>query len=146
MAHSRIVAVVGACLGLAVGTLFSAQQPQVRLRTRAVEPAVQKDGWWIRINPEPKVEALTWRFSDPGKKDTEPESLTWARGSGTDNFDLPENLRLSSPLAFEVDAMPEKGAITFCVFYANQGVKLVTLPGPSKFTADSKQRDKGCTP
>ena len=138
----------GLAIGFVIlGTLTAwGDQTADQTRPRPAEPAVKKDGWWIRISPDPKVQTITWRFSDPAKTGAAPETVTWTRAGGSDNFDLPESLRLRSPLAFDVAGSPTGGTASFCLFYAANGVKLVELPGAAKGTVEAKMRDKGCAP
>ena len=140
----RAVAAVAIAGGLAIAAAAD-QQPPDQAKSKIADPAVKKDGWWIRISPDIKADTITWQFSQPGGKDTKPVSFTWRRGSDPDNFDLPEAVRMVSPLAYVVTTQPEKAAGSFCLFNAANGVRRVTLPGRSA-TVTAKGRDRGCTP
>jgi hypothetical protein len=111
-----------------------------------MDPAVKKDGWWVRLAPDPKVDVLTLHISRTDKSGDKPVVVTWTRGNDPDNFDLPEAVRLAPNLRVAVTARPAGSASTFCLFYAANGVKLVTLPGAPALSLDAKGRDKGCTP
>ena len=145
MPRSLMACAVAVVLALCATLSEADEQSRAPLRTRATDPAVKKDGWWIRISPDPKVETITWHFADPGRKGAKPETFTWTRGNGADNFDLPEAVRQTAPLTFEVTATPADGSSSFCLFHGVNGVRRVTLPGTSKGTVDPKQKDKNCT-
>ena len=113
---------------------------------RPIDPAVKKDGWWIRLGAQPKAETITWTFSEPGKPDKKPVTITWRRSNDPDNFDLPEAVRLVDPLSFSVTAEPAGTPASFCVFYASEGVMLVEFSASQKKTVNSRTREKGCTP
>lgn len=123
---------------------FHAQPPQVK--QRPLDPAVKKDGWWIRLNTASKADRLTWTFAEPDAKSKKPATLRWHRSSDPDNFDLPESVRLLETLRFDVTAEPAGAAASFCLFYANQGVLLVEFSGSEKKVVDSRSRAKGCSP
>ena len=121
------------------------QAPAAR-QQRPVDPAVKRDGWWIRLNPQSKAEKITWRYSEPAKKGQEPATSSWTRANDPDNFDLPETVRLAGVLALTVTAEPPKTLASFCVFYAAEGVQFVEFTGSRKQTLDSRTRDKNCVP
>jgi len=134
-------------LGTIAAFLFCSVLLPVEVRQRPpVDPAVKKDGWWIRLNTESKAESITWIFSEPEKKEKEPVTLTWQRSIDPNNFDLPESVRLVDSLHFSVTAKPPTTPAAFCVFHAAQGVMLVEFSGSEKKTLNSRAREKGCTP
>ena len=116
-----------------------------QIRQRPVDPAVKRDGWWIRLNPQSKAETISWTFSEPGKQDKKPVTFTW-RSTDPDNFDLPEAVRLVDPVSFSVTAEPAASTASFCVFHASHGVMLVEFSGSEKKVLNSQAREKGCTP
>jgi hypothetical protein len=126
--------------------LLPADRQTQRPQRPPVDPAVKKDGWWIRLNTESKADRITWTFSEPGKKDKTPVTFTWERGTDPDNFDLPEPVRVVGALSFSMTAEPTTAAASFCVFYASHGVMLVKSSSSEKHTLNSQARDKGCTP
>jgi hypothetical protein len=113
---------------------------------KTMDPAVKKDGWWVRIAPDPKVDVLTLQISRTDKPAEKPAVVTWTRGNDPDNFDLPESVRLAHNLRVVISARPGGASSSFCLFYAENGVKLVTVPGASSLALDAKGREKGCTP
>lgn len=137
----------GVKLGVLI-SLFAAagstdpQQPPAR----TMDPAVKKDGWWVRLAPDPKVDVLTLQISRTDKAADKPVVVTWTRGNDPDNFDLPETVRLARNLRVAISTRPAGAASSFCLFYAANGVKLVTLPGSSTLSLDASGREKGCTP
>ena len=121
------------------------QQPPAKPQQRPVDPAVKRDGWWIRLNPGSKADAITWQFSEPGKA-TKPVTSSWQRSTDPDNFDVPDAVRSADVLQFSVSAKPPKASASFCVFYAAHGVQLVEFSGSLERTLNLRGRDKNCTP
>ena len=127
---------------VAAGSSDQQEQPS----GKTMDPAVKKDGWWVRIAPDPKVDVLTLQISRTDKPADKPAVVTWTRGNDPDNFDLPETVRLARNLRVVISARPGGASSSLCLFYAADGVKLVTLPGASPLALDAKGREKSCTP
>ena len=139
----RTCAIILLSTHLATVTSFQCTPPAQP--TRPLDPAVKRDGWWMRVNNQSKAEKITWRFSDPSKR-TEPAILTWQKGNDPDNVDFPETMRLVRNIGIEVSVEPADVRASVCLFYAQQGVQLVQVSKPAKLTLDSRTRDKNCVP
>ncbi len=71
---------------------------------------------------------------------------SWQRSNDPDNFDIPEAVRLAIALDLTMTAEPASALVSFCVFYAADGVRLVEFSGSRQRTLSSGARDKRCTP
>jgi hypothetical protein len=134
---------------LLAGPPLHSQQPANPAAQRPLDPAVKKDGWWIRVDRDLKVESLTWRFSsaaDKSDKKVDPVSLTWRKSVDPDNFDLPEAVRLRDVLDVHVAGEPVQAVSSYCVFYGVDAVQRVEFSGSRQHTLNAKARDKRCRP
>lgn len=114
-------------------------------KPQPLDPAVKRDGWWIRMATNVKAEKITWQFSDPARK-SKPATVTWQRANDPDTFDLPEAVRTLQSVAIEVSAEPPAVPASFCVFYAAHGAQLIEVSRPGRFVFDARARDKRCVP
>ena len=121
------------------------RQSSATAKPQPLDPAVKRDGWWIRMGKDSKAEKVTWRFSDPAGKGR-PTSVTWQRANDPDNFDLPESVRTLANIALDVAAEPSAAAASFCVFYAAHGAQLIEVSRPRRLVFDARARDKRCVP
>ena len=121
------------------------QQSGAPAKPQPLDPAVKRDGWWIRMATNVKAEKITWQFSDPARK-SKPASVTWQRANDPDNFDLPEAVRTLPSVAIEVAVEPSVVPASFCVFYAAHGAQLIEVSRPGRFILDARARDKRCVP
>lgn len=121
------------------------QQSSATAKPPPLDPAVKRDGWWIRVGTDSKAEKVTLHFSDPAGKG-KPASVTWQRANDPDNFDAPESVRTLANIAIEVAVEPSAAAASFCVFYAAHGAQLIELSRPRRLIVDARARDKRCVP
>jgi hypothetical protein len=128
-----------------MGAPGGGQQSGAPAKPQPLDPAVKRDGWWIRIGKDVKAEKMTWRFSDPAKE-AQPAAVTWQRANDPDNFDFPEAVRTLQRVTLDVSVEPPTAAASFCVFYAAHGAQLIEVSRPSRLVFDARARDKRCVP
>ena len=138
-------AIVGVLISLGLAA-DARQQPPAGPPPKAMDPAVKKDGWWIRIAPDPAAQVITWQITRTDKPGEKPAIVTWRRGNDPDNFDLPENVRLADGLSLSVTGTPAGASSSFCLFYAAHGVRQLSLPVSRPVALDTSQRDSTCRP
>ena len=118
--------------------------PQVE-RPNAVPAApVTRSGWWIRVNPANQADNVSWRFGAARNKLSTP--LRWWKNEQPTEFDLPVTERDHKVLHVAGIGLPYKAQVSFCVFFADHGAKLVEFDGEETEQISQDQQDPACVP
>jgi hypothetical protein len=117
----------------------AAPQAQKPMTTTAL-PAAARQGWWIRVNGASEAPYVHLRFGADKKRLSAPIT----RAQGDPDFDVPEANRTLGSLEIAALALPPDKKASFCVFYQNQGVKLVEFQHEQALTVSQADRDEAC--
>jgi hypothetical protein len=114
-------------------------------RPNAVPAApVTRSGWWIRVNPANQADNVSWRFGAARNKLSNP--LRWWKNEQPNEFDVPDAHRAVKDLHLAAIGLPYKAQVSFCVFFADHGAKLVEFDGEETETVSQDQQDPACVP
>jgi hypothetical protein len=118
----------------------AAQRP----RAAAAAPAApQRDGWWIRVNPDSVAPNLYWRFGAQGRLAA---PINWVRGKNPEVFDVPAAQRQLPAIDVAALSLPPDQAASFCVFFRDQGIALFEFTREKNLTIDQTMRAPECMP
>lgn len=105
-------------------------------------PAAARQGWWIRVNGATEAPYVYLRFGAERNKLSAPIT----RANSDPDFDFPDATRTLGRVEIAALAMPPDKKASFCVFYQDQGVKLVEFQHEQALTVTQTDRDAACTP
>lgn len=121
----------------------SSQQPY-RPNAIAADAPLTKEGWWIRVNEANQTTNLSWRFgATRGGLGT---PVRWWKGEHPVAFDVPGEERDVDTLHVAAYGLPYKQPFSFCLFFQDQGVKLMELAGETVAAVARNERDPACVP
>jgi hypothetical protein len=132
------IVIVGAAAGVSAG-----DRAAQRNRPAAAAQAPQKDGWWIRVNPETVAPNLYWRFGTQGRLGA---PINWVRGQNPEVFDFPAAQRQLQAVDIAALSLPPDAAVSFCVFFRDEGISLFEFTREKNLTVNQTMRAPECMP
>ena len=139
------LAVTAAAASLAaVLTAAPAPLPQIERPNAVPSAPVTREGWWIRVNPANQADNVSWRFGAARNKLSNP--LRWWKDEQPTEFDLPDAYRSIKDLHLAAIGLPYKAKVSFCVFFADHGAKLVEFDGEETEQVSQDQQEPACVP
>jgi len=118
--------------------------PQVERPNAVPSAPVTRSGWWIRVNPANQADNVSWRFGAARNKLSNP--LRWWKNEQPIEFDLPDAQRSVTELHLAAIGLPYKAQVSFCVFFADHGAKLVEFDGEKAEQVSQDQQEPACVP
>ena len=105
-------------------------------------PPAAREGWWVRVNPSTEAPYVHLRFGADPKRLSAP--ITRARSDN--EFDVPAAERGLEGMQIALLAMPPAAPASVCIFYRDQGVKLVEFKHEQSVHVDRQERAEQCRP
>ena len=133
-----------AAASLATALSAAPAAPQVERPNAVPSAVVTRAGWWIRVNPANQADNVSWRFGAARNKLSNP--LRWWKDEQPVEFDLPEAQRAVKDLHLAAIGLPYKAQVSFCVFFADHGAKLVEFDGEKAEQVSQDQQEPACVP
>jgi hypothetical protein len=144
-ALAAIAVTIAAASLSAVPSTSPEPAPQAVQRPNAVPSVpVTREGWWIRVNPANLADNVSWRFGAARNKLSNP--LRWSKDEQPTEFDVPDAYRSIKDLHLAAIGLPYKAKVSFCVFFADHGAKLVEFDGEETEQVSQDQQEPACVP
>jgi hypothetical protein len=131
-----------------LSNVLSAEPPdsQQPYRPNAIpaDAPLTREGWWIRINDANQAANISWRFGAQRAKLGTP--VRWWKDEQPAAFDVPGKERDVDTLHVATYGLPYKQTFSFCLFFGDQGAKLIESAGEMVVAVERTDRDAACVP